>query len=733
MTKYVPENEYLLDKVRIKTDDKSIDKPELKSYLRQRPNSGMFGIWRFELGIYNLSGNDSSKWINRMLRRVGEEPVLFDESLTAISTQQIQLALANKGYMHAKVENVVNKENKKASINYFITSNEPYRLKNYRVDLKDSLLTSIANDTTNSLIKGNMLFNVDVFNSERERIAKTFRQNGYYNFSKEFLIYRADTALNTKQVNVDVNLHETLNVDSIYDKAFTRYNVRNVIFYILPNVPESELNAVERLDTLKYRDYILLSGEKQIIKLEALAQNTQIIPNTVYSDLAVDRTYSSLNGLNIIRYININFREVRDSLLDCYILVSPAKEIALSSELEATYTDGYWGGAGRLNLTHRNIFKGAETLSLQGRVAFEWQSDIWAKEIGGQAGLKFPKFMMPFVGYDIKKRIRANTEYTALYNYQERPREFTSINLGTGMKYSWNDTRFRHSFELFDLSYVYFKDISDEFRKEFLNPERPVFNPYNYENHFIMRIGYFGTYNTFNPNRPLKNYTTMRYSVETAGNLIHALSNIFDAPKSDDGSFRPLNIRYAQYVKAEYDVSYQQIMDANNRFVYHFGVGLAVPYGNADVIPYERRFFSGGANSVRGWSESKLGPGLYRNDAFGNRRDYNQTGDIKLNLNLEYRGKMFWLLEGALFLDAGNVWTIKEYETQPNGAFKLNSFLDQIAVSYGAGLRFDFSFFIARLDMGVKLYDPVLSRQDQWRVKLNRNDFAFHLAIGYPF
>lgn len=732
LTKYVPENEYLLEKVSLKSDNKKLDKSELKSYLRQQPNAGMFGVLRLELGIYNASGKDSTKWLNRILKRIGEEPVIYDPSLTSISTQQLQLALINKGYVHAKVENQVSKENKKARVEYIIQSNEPYRLNDYHVNLKDSLLNYIAKDTASSLIKENILFDVDQFDAERERISKAFRQKGYYNFNKEFIVYTADTA-KSNLVDVEIKLHESLDTDSVYNRIFTKYDVRNVIFYIIPNVSEQDSSYVERFDTLKFKDYILLTDNEKYLKLEALAQNTQILPNALYNDLAVDRTYSSLNSLNVVRYVNINFREVQDSLLDCYILISLAKEIALSAELEATYTDGYWGGAARLNLIHRNIFKGAESLSLQGRIAYEWQSDIWAKEFGGQVGLKFPKFMMPFVSYDFKKRIRANTEFTGLYNYQERPREFTSINIGTGMKYSWNDARFRHNFELFDLSYIYFKNISDEFRNEFLDPNRPIFNPYNYEDHFIMRIGYVGSYNTFNVSRPLKNYLSMRYSLETAGNLIHALSNIFNAPKGDDGSFRPLNIRYAQYVKAEYDVSYQQVMDENNRFVYHLGFGLAIPYGNADVIPYERRFFSGGANSVRGWSESKLGPGLYYNDTFGNRRDYNQTGDIKLNLNMEYRGKMFWLLEGALFLDAGNVWTIKEYETQPGGKFEFKNFLNEIAISYGAGLRFDFSFLIARLDMGVRLYNPALPRQQQWRVKLNKNDFAFHLAIGYPF
>ena len=162
-------------------------------------------------------------------------------------------------------------------------------------------------------------------------------------------------------------------------------------------------------------------------------------------------------------------------------------------------------------------------------------------------------------------------------------------------------------------------------------------------------------------------------------------------------------------------------------------LGLGIPYGNADIIPFERRFYSGGANSVRGWGESRLGPGVYAERQDVPTRDYNQVGDIKLDLNMEYRVKLFWLLEGALFLDGGNIWTIKDYPEQPGGAFKLDSFMNQIAIAYGAGIRMDFSFFVARLDMGVRLFNPALSRREQWRINPVSDDFAFHIAIGYPF
>jgi hypothetical protein len=345
--------------------------------------------------------------------------------------------------------------------------------------------------------------------------------------------------------------------------------------------------------------------------------------------------------------------------------------------------------------------------------------------------LKFPRFMMPFGGYEFKRNLHANTEFTSAFTYQYRPGEFETTNAGAGMSYTWTRHQYRHSFQLLDLNYVQFH-VTKAFTDSFLTTG--FYNPNNYKDHFIMRMGYSGSYSTFNANRPLQDYSSVRYSIETAGNTLYGLSKLLGNQQETNGSYTLFKVRFAQYAKGEYNITRYQIFDKENKFVYHLGLGLGVPYGNADVIPYEKRFFSGGANSVRGWSESTLGPGAYKRIT-GQTRDFNQVGDIKLDMNMEYRAKLFSIFEGALFLDAGNIWTIKNYEeTKDAGVFKFNSFMNQIAIAYGLGLRLDVSFFILRFDLGMKLFDPVQSRLEQWRVnpKLNQ-DLAFHIAIGYPF
>jgi hypothetical protein len=282
--------------------------------------------------------------------------------------------------------------------------------------------------------------------------------------------------------------------------------------------------------------------------------------------------------------------------------------------------------------------------------------------------------------------------------------------------------------DLLDLSYVYFPWISTQFRDSFLVTGK--YNKYNYDDYLIMRISYSSSFSSFNAARPMRNYFTYRYGVETAGNVLYGINKLLKTPASSDG-YRVFNIRYSQYVKGEFNSSYHHIIDKNNKIVYHFGLGVGVPYGNAEIIPFERRFYSGGANSIRGWSESTLGPGTYERFS-SRRRDYNQVGDIKLDMNMEYRAKMFWVLEGALFVDAGNIWTMRDYENQPGGVFQFDTFSKQIALAYGAGVRMDFDFLLLRVDLGLKLYDPV-KKSNPWTIVPTWNDMALHLAIGYPF
>ncbi|OJX88963.1 MAG: hypothetical protein BGP01_01310 [Paludibacter sp. 47-17] len=727
--KFVPEGSFLLDKVEVKSDAREIDKSDLDDYVRQSPNSSILGLFRMQLGIYNLSDNDTTRWWNRMLRRVGQPPVIYDPALTDASAAQLISYHKNKGYFNATISTDVTMNRKKANVIYNIKAGQPYRINSYTYDLPNDTLKRVANDSLRTLIQRGDIFDVNTLNNERERISNRMRRDGYYNFTRDHLIYTADSV--EKMVDVTIQLRDYLMAqsDSLSNTVFQRFAVSRVEFIVNPSV-SSVAGATELLlDTIRQGRYTLIGPVEKVLTLQSLIAGSYIRPGRMYSDQDVENTYSLLNSLPPVKYTDISFSmSAKDSLL-CRISIAEAKSFTLTSQAEITYTAGYWGLAGNLGTVHRNVFSGAESLILQGRLALEWQGDVMAQEWGGQAAIRVPRTLLPEKIQLQRRLMQGSTDFRALFSFQSRPGEFSSTNVGSGIKYNWSSRRFNRSLDLVDISYVYFPWISTQFRDSFLTTG--LYNRYNYDDYLIMRMSYGASFQGYNPNRPMRNFMSYRYSVETAGNVLYGIDKLFRSPVDSLGNYRIFNIRYSQYVRGEVNASYHQIVDKNNKLVYHAGVGIAYPYGNAEVIPFERRFYSGGANSVRGWSESTLGPGSY--ERFNSlRRDYNQLGDIKLDLNMEYRAKMFWVLEGALFIDAGNIWTVRDYKSQPGGYFRLNTFWKQIALAYGAGLRMDFSFLLFRLDAGLKLYDPARIPTQPWRAP-SFKDMAVHIAIGYPF
>ena len=720
-TKFVPDGEYLLNKTKLKvTDTKEVSGSDLSSYLRQKPNSEVFGFWKLQLGVYNLAGKDTANWWNRQMRKIGEAPEIYDENLTAQSMTQIQRAMFNAGYFDARVDTVKQMKKKKLNLTYNITANQPYTLRNYQVAIRQAELHRIATDEQHTLVKPGMLFDSNVLDQERQRITRRMRSMGYFYFEQDFLQFIADSALLSHEVDLQLTLQDYVATasDSLLQRIFTQYTVSEVVFHTEYN--QTTFTAAD-LDTVQRDDYLFSYAGKPMLRQRTLIKTCAIRPGQLYNERDVERTYAALNALGPVKYVNISFVPSSDNELVCIVVLSKAKTHSVSAEVEGTYSAGDWGVAAGVGYTNRNIFRGAEEFSVNGRGSYEW------RENGGRA---------------IEAKVDANLRFpnslaiNVAYNYQNRPDEYTRTIANAGLQYNLRSNRsLSHYFTLLDISYVYLPWISEEFSDYFLQNSNPL--KYSYEDHFIMDWSYTGNYSSYRSSQPLRNYGTIQYSVETAGNFLYGVSHLFKLSKDENGAYEIFNIPYAQYVKADAYFTYHQIFDKQNRFVYHLDFGVAVPFGNAASIPFEKRYFAGGANSVRGWTMRALGPGGYRGT--GNRIDYNnQAGDIRLNLNFEYRVKLLKLLELAFFTDAGNVWTIRDYESQPHGQFG-KDFYKQLAWSYGMGIRLDFDFFIFRVDFGVKLYDPSRLYTDgkQWRTAPNglgwRDDMTFHFAIGYPF
>ena len=292
----------------------------------------------------------------------------------------------------------------------------------------------------------------------------------------------------------------------------------------------------------------------------------------------------------------------------------------------------------------------------------------------------------------------------------------------------------RHVLDLVDLNYVYLPKSRSNFLDSISNP----LLRYSYEDHFILRAGYVYYHTNKLPSNGYRqrfqsDFYTFRAGVETAGNFLYGMSKLFGQKKRDDGSYRVFDINYSQYIKGEIDYTYTHRFSPRHMVAFHSGFGIGIPYGNSTILPFEKRFYAGGANGVRGWSVRTLGPGAFRgNNSVTN--FINQCGDIRLDFNVEYRAKLFWVLELGAFIDAGNIWTIKEYDNQPDGVFKFDKFYKQIALAYGLGLRFDFTYFLIRLDLGMKAHNPAKG-EEPWPI-FHPNwsrDSAIHFSVGYPF
>ena len=388
-----------------------------------------------------------------------------------------------------------------------------------------------------------------------------------------------------------------------------------------------------------------------------------------------------------------------------------------------------------MTYSNNNIFRGSELFSVQFRGAYEaikgldgYQNQNYI-EYNIETRLAFPRIIAPFLSQSVRYDNSAKSELMFSYNMQNRP-EFHRRVLTSAWRYYWKGLRgLSYRFDLIDINFVHMPWISPTFKSNYLDDTtyRNAILKYNYEDLFIVKSGVNVSYNSKNQ--------AFRTNIEVGGNVLNALSHLTKAKKNSDGQYTLFKIAYAQYVKGDFDYTRLLQLDVKNQLALHFGLGIAYPYGNSNILPFEKRYFSGGANSVRGWNVRELGPGKFRGSD-GKIDFINQTGDMKLDMNVELRTALFWKFNGAFFVDAGNIWTLKNYKDQPGGQFKFDSFLKQLAVAYGLGLRVNFDYFVVRLDCGMKAVNPAYTTSSEHfpiaNPRLGR-DLSVHFAVGLPF
>ena len=747
-TKYVPEGSYLLDEVRIQTDNREIKPSGLSMYVRQNPNAKWFSLIKTQLYVYNWSGRDSARWINRTLRRIGDAPVIYKEEETKRSGEEMKKAVQNMGYMSATVEPVVQIKKKKLKLTYKVSSGKPYKIRSLKYDIRDGKIREyMRQDSAGTYLTEGMYFDVNRLDAERQRITDNLLRNGYYKFNKEYISYTADTVRNTYQVDVTMHLAPFRQHNDDSPQNHRQYYINKVNFITDYNVLESSaLSSIEINDSVHYKGFPIYYKDKLYLRPKVLTDNLRFASGDLYNERDVQQTYSSFGRLSALKYTNIRFIETQigdSTMLDCYVMLTKSKHKSVAFEVEGTNSAGDLGAAASVSFQNRNLFRGSETFMIKFRGAYEVISGLQAgysnnnyTEYGVETSINFPNFLFPFISSDFKRKIRATTEFGLQYNYQLRP-EFLRTMASANWSYKWTQRqKIQHRIDLINIAFLYLPRISDRFKEDYINKGQNHIFQYNYQNRLIVNMGYSYNYNSVGGsiinNTIASNSYSIRFNFESAGNIMYALSKATNIRKNSNGEYAILGIPYAQYLKGEFDFAKNIRIDHRNSFAFHAGVGIAVPYGNAKTIPFEKQYFSGGANSVRGWAVRDLGPGSFA----GNGNLLDQSGDIKLDASIEYRSKLFWKFQGAAFIDAGNIWTIRSYANQPGGVFKFDKFYKQIAVAYGLGLRLDLDFFILRFDGGMKAVNPAYeTKKEHFPIihpKFSR-DFAFHFAVGYPF
>ena len=706
-SKYVKEGEYILNKVEVKSDSAEYDAGALKQYVRQKEKPKLFALFK----------NPFSK-----------KPVIYDSIQARLTCQDLLTAMQNQGFLHAGVSlyttvygedwaNAGTRKRKKApklDATYLLHPGEPFFIGKVEYDIEDKNIQDRLqlDNPDNQMLKPGMRFTVEALDNERKRISNLLIDDGYFRFNKDFIHFSADTITGSKDIGVTLHLMNYKANSNAPETPHSRYEIRKI-------------------------NYLSNDSDRIHLRHQVLLNATALKEGSPYSASDLQRTYNNFARLQAVKYTNIRFVEAPDSgMLDCNIQISTNKPSTISFQPEGTNTAGDLGAAASLTYTNRNLFRGSEQLSIELRGAYEaitgleGYQDQNYQEYSIESKLVFPRFVAPLLSKNFRRRQTANTEYSVAWDLQNRP-EFHRRVFSMAWRYRWAEPRHHLNwrFDLLDLNYVYMPWISETFKRDYLDDvdNRNAILRYNYEDIFIMKMGFGLTYSD--------GIDAFRLNVESSGNLLSAFSKALNFKINSQGQRTFINIAYAQYAKADFDYTHLVRFDDRNVLALHAGIGVAYPYGNSKVLPFEKRYFSGGANSVRGWGVRELGPGGYKgNDG---RIDFiNQTGDMKLDLNAEYRTPLFWKFEGALFVDAGNIWTLRKYDEQPDGQFKLDKFYKQIAAAYGMGLRLNFDYFILRFDMGMKAINPAYESGDEhWAIihpKLSR-DFAFHFAVGLPF
>jgi outer membrane protein assembly factor BamA len=736
--KLLPHDTHRLTENEIKIEGKrqGIKATTLQPYLKQTPNKTIFLGLRFYLGMYVAAPPCDSCWLGKAMRTLGEAPVVFDPDMVEQSKNNLTQYLRGRGYYDVHVRDSVIFRRHKARVIYTVTPNEVTRIHSLRYDLgTDSLARAILADSANTLLRKGEPLSTEIMDKERERLEAMLHNKSFYAFGKNQLSFLADTLGHRKQA--ELTMTKVLFSDSD-TAAQCCYRIRHIKVYndfdqtaaYTDSAYYESLQRIALQADSEQGELALYYRERPVLRQGMYLDALQLRPGDAYNEALVNRTYNNLTGLNVFRIVNIQFVEVMDNkgeaLVDCLIRLTPAKSQGFKTNFEfSVSSNALFGVSPIVSYFHKNLFRGAEylNLSFMGDFQFKWDnSDQRATEISASPSLSVPKFLFPWL-YRYMSKYMPRTEFLSSYGFQYRP-DYTRNSVILSFGYTWRPSpRITYNLVPVTLNIVNVYNLSRPFYESLTDP----FLRNRYENHFVFGLTTSVMYTDRQPNRRL-NSVYLRWNVETAGNTL----SLFNSMLKYDNGYKILGNAYAQFAKTDVNISYYQFFNDYVMLAYRAFGGLGRGYGNSIAMPFEEVYFSGGAYSLRGWQARTLGPGAAAMDSTFSIP--NQVGDMKLEGNIELRFKIFRALEGALFLEGGNIWSLNSGDSRAGAYFRWSDFYRQIALNTGLGLRVNFGFLVIRLDWGMRIHDPAPGRgwirASRW---LQSDNSAFHFGIGYPF
>lgn len=756
-TRFLKNGETFYDgaEITLQTVDKISGKKALRTELNElitpRPNSTLFGL-RPGVWFYYVAGTPKSKkgFANFVKSKLGDKPVLLSDTEPSKTVSMLERQLNNEGYFGSKVSSEIITKKKKSKIVYTVMLTKPFRLDSIDINLFDSLISDQEEFKKESLLKKEQRYSLERLIAEQHRIEDFLKDKGFYYFDERYLLFEADTTVGKRHVDLKLIFE-----NATPSKIKRIYTLRDIKIY--PNHSLGNDSLATTSDTLRVNNYLYVDNSKAF-RPEIVTSAINLKTDSVYSRTNHEYTLSRLMSLRTFKFVNIKYQDDAhdSSMLNAEINLVPLFKKSLRVQAQAVSKSNNFVGPGvDVTFTNRNWLRGAELFQLKLNGSYEWQisqqqsGPLNAIEFGAESSLTVPRIIAPFhISYQSSKYM-PQTIIRAGLNFQQRINFFrlTSFNIAYG--YTWRETTFKtHELYPVDLSFVKSSKTSEAFNN--LLEQNPSLNN-SFQNQFIPGLRYSYTLNTqlregmeekYNLASLNKSSIYFNGKIDLAGNILNTIQS--GLRREESRPFEVFGQAYSQFARGEVDVRYYFQIDKHNKLATRINAGIGYAYGNSTNLPYIKQFAVGGSNSVRAFPARSIGPGTYnvRTDSTFTSNTFfiDQRGDIKLEFNVEYRFDIFKSLKGAVFTDAGNIWLIKN-DGRDGVKFNDNSFMSELAVGTGVGIRYDFNFFILRFDVAFPLRKPYLNPQDRWVI--NQIDFGskswrqdnlvFNIAIGYPF